>query len=530
MSKLCYVIMPYGGDDDSLKKRYKSIYNAIIKPAAEIKGYTVVREDHEARQGNISANIIRSLAEADLVIADLSLNNWNVSYELGIRHSLCKNGTILLIDSETPLMFDIQGNKVIKYSYEWYECIDEVQQQISDSITFIENNSTHSDSPVHDIYTNFSRKIVDYLTDNNDAEKNMIANLSSENAKLKEILNNAGLSGNDESVRPDVATSFRDAIGRSQFSGEKALITLQKKLNNEEEFVAFLGEALSKGFFTESNLLYIYSLCQHLDNYFITIVFLEEAVRIYPDNEEFSGRLAREYAKSYENRDKAVLTVNKNVGVKKVDGKFFIERKKVSYNLLGSFFDVYNILEKYVEMKDIALLLLEHYPKHTDIIKRNLVTAYNGLEEFDIAETTALELVENDPCLRNIFSLYTVYRLSEQNFKAYEQIEKCIQFEPDDPDYSIMMAGLILDSLFIRTEPDKIAKVSKQKAVAAAVPFVFNAFENGYSLDKCLTFLNKNSLDDIARLLYAVANDGCSCIPKDKEHFDYYPLESIFNK
>ena len=114
MAKKCYVIMPYGGNDEARKKRFKSIYSAIIKPAAENKGYTVMREDHEARQGNINTNIIKSLAEADLVIADLSENNWNVAYELGIRHALAKNGTILLIDDKTNIMFDIHGNKTAR--------------------------------------------------------------------------------------------------------------------------------------------------------------------------------------------------------------------------------------------------------------------------------------------------------------------------------------------------------------------------------------------------------------------------------
>ncbi len=527
VSKLCYVIMPYGGDDESLKKRYKAIYNAIIKPAAEGKDYTVIREDHEARQGNISANIIKSLAEADLVIADLSQNNWNVAYELGIRHSLSKNGTILLIDDKTPLMFDIQGNKVIKYSYEWYDCIDETQQQISDSISFVESNRTHSDSPVHDIYPSFSVKIVDYLTDNNDKEKAVISSLSQENAKLKEILNNAGLSINDTSARPDIATSFRNAIGRSQFSGEKALITLKEKLNNEEEFVAFLGEALTKGFFTESDFSTIYMLCRKLNNYFVTIAFLEEVVRIYPDNEDFSGRLAREYAKSHENREKAVMTVNKIIGVKRIDGKYFIERKLVSHNLLTSFFEVYILLGKYSEMKEIALLLLENYPKHSSLIKRNLVTAYNGLEDYDIAEDTARELVENDPCSINNYYLYRVYRASDQYIKSYEQIEKCIELEPDDPDYYIYMAGLILDSSCIRTGTGEIARVAKQNAISAAVPFVFSAYEAGFDINKCLAFLQKNSLDDVSRELHALVANGCTSIPRDSNKYDYYPIDSI---
>lgn len=532
MSKLCYVIMPYGSDDETSKKRFKSIFSAIIKPAAESKGYNVIREDHEARQGSISANIVKSLAEADLVIADLSQNNWNVAYELGIRHALNKNGTVLIVDNKTPLMFDIQGNKVIHYSYEWYDCIDEVQQQIVDSIKYIEDNKTSSDSPVHDIYPSFSRKLIDYLTDNNDQEKAMIAALTQENAKLKETLDNAGLSADVEKPKSDIVTSFRDAIGRSQYSGAKALVKLQEKLNDEEEFVSFLAEALNKGFFSESNFDSIFWMCHKLDNYFVTIAFLEEIVRRYPDNEEFSGRLAREYAKSFENREKAVLTVNKNVGIKKVNGKFVAERKTVSHNVLASFFDVYITLDKYSEMKDIALILLEIYPKHSDLINRNLVTAYNGLDEYSESERIAKELVKNNPTALNHYSLYKVYRAIDEHSKAYEQVEACIETDPDDADYNIIMAGLILDSYYIRTVTgynSEVVRVSKQQAVAAAIPFVFKAYENNYGSSECIAFLQKNSLHEAAKIVYMCASKQISEIPRS-EDFDYYPLDYILDK
>ncbi len=528
MSKICYVIMPYGGKNEALKKRYKSIFSAIIKPAAENKGYTVVREDHEARQGNISANIIKSLAEAELVIADLSGNNWNVAYELGIRHSLSKNGTILLNDNQTELMFDIQGNKVITYPYEWYDGIDETQQSIMDSINYIESNTTSSDSPVHDIYPHFSAKLIDYLSNDNDKEKAIIAKLSEENAKLKETLDSAGLSADSKTDRTDILASFRDALNRSQFSGVKATNRLQESANNEDEetFVNDLAEILSKGFLSEFDCDRIYFMCTKLDNYFVTIAFLEEIVRRYPDNEEFSGRLALVYAKSFEHREKAILTVNKNIGVKKVNNQYTIAKKPVTYNTLASFFDVYLTLDKYAELKEIVPLLIECYPRYYELIERNHVYACNGLYEYTEAEETAKTLAEKNPSAINNYSLYKVYRAADKYAMCYEQMEKCIKLEPSDSKYYMFMAGLIIDGCYIRQQNsfgNEIVLVSKQQAIAAAIPFVYEAYANGYSAQDCYAFLQKNSLSAASKEFLKYASERINPIPHN-DNYDYYPL------
>ena len=98
--KRCYAVMPYGGEDEEKQKLYMLIYQLYIRIPAEDMGYMVEREDLSDDGGNIFTNVIEHLAEDDLVIADISGINWNVAYELGIRHSLVKGKTILLCDKE----------------------------------------------------------------------------------------------------------------------------------------------------------------------------------------------------------------------------------------------------------------------------------------------------------------------------------------------------------------------------------------------------------------------------------------------
>ncbi len=532
MEKICYVIMPYGGDDPELKTRYRSIYSAIIKPAVESKGYRCVREDHESRQGNIGTNIIKSLATAELVIADLSDNNWNVAYELGIRHSLSKSGTILLIDDSTKIMFDIQSNKIITYKEEWYTCIDEIQNSIVSTIDYYETNRTSSDSPVHDIYDDFPVKLIDYLSNNNDEEKKIINKLTQENAKLSEALNNAGISLDGQTERSDVVFELKQALGKSQYSGTNALIKLRDYANagDEERFVDFLGQVLTKGFVTEDNCDEIYFMCQRLNNYFIMLAFLEEIVKRFPENGEFSGRLAREYSKNSSNRDKAISTVNKLVGVKRIDNKYVLEKKALTYNILGAFFDVYIQMDKHEDMREIALELLKMYPSYSDLIKRNIVTAYIESKDFEQAEAIAKQLVdENGEDDLNVYTLYKVYRNFDIYDKAYETIEKCIAMDPADEDYCIVMAGLIADSCCIRDfSTGEIVKVSKDRATAVLVPFVFYVYDlNNNQAQRCYAFLQRNKLIDACAYFKESYESGMHRIPRSDD-YDYSALEYIF--
>jgi hypothetical protein len=80
--KLCFVIGPMRDI-----QRLHRLAREIVAPVAEPLGYQVETPD-PPKSGNIMHQVIAKLDQADLVIADLTGNNPNVCYELGIRHSL----------------------------------------------------------------------------------------------------------------------------------------------------------------------------------------------------------------------------------------------------------------------------------------------------------------------------------------------------------------------------------------------------------------------------------------------------------
>lgn len=117
---LCFVIMGFGEKTDfesgrtlDLDKTYKN----IIKPAVEETGYQCIRADEIQDSGIIDKSMYALLMHADLVIADISTNNPNAIYELGVRHAVRPLSTIVIKEENGKLPFDIARNRIFKYKH-----------------------------------------------------------------------------------------------------------------------------------------------------------------------------------------------------------------------------------------------------------------------------------------------------------------------------------------------------------------------------------------------------------------------------
>jgi nucleoside 2-deoxyribosyltransferase len=59
----------------------------------------------------------RKLLLADVVIADISTNNANALYELGVRHALKKGTTIIMSEKSGVLHFDLNHTATLIYEH-----------------------------------------------------------------------------------------------------------------------------------------------------------------------------------------------------------------------------------------------------------------------------------------------------------------------------------------------------------------------------------------------------------------------------
>ena len=105
--KICFVLMPFGGEFDS-------IYKCCIQVAMTELSWICARADEIHQASEIIDQIWENILRSDLVIADLTGRNPNVFYELGYAHALNKN-TILLTKSIEDVPFDLRHRRLVSY-------------------------------------------------------------------------------------------------------------------------------------------------------------------------------------------------------------------------------------------------------------------------------------------------------------------------------------------------------------------------------------------------------------------------------
>ena len=116
------MIMPYStkstsapaGSDAPDKVNFDRLWDAALRPAIDKAGYDPVRANEDVG-ALIITEMIERLAISDLVLADVSIPNGNVYYEVGIRHAAQKQGCILTSATWTKTLFDIDQMRQIRY-------------------------------------------------------------------------------------------------------------------------------------------------------------------------------------------------------------------------------------------------------------------------------------------------------------------------------------------------------------------------------------------------------------------------------
>lgn len=105
--KTCFVLMPFA-------EEYREVYEQVYKPVCKAAGIRSWRMDEVAGPGSITRDIVEGIIDADIVIADLTSQNPNVFYELGIAHAVGSK-TIMTCQRVEEVPFDIGNYRVILY-------------------------------------------------------------------------------------------------------------------------------------------------------------------------------------------------------------------------------------------------------------------------------------------------------------------------------------------------------------------------------------------------------------------------------
>jgi len=108
--KTCFVIMPF-------KEPFNGYYRKIFVPAIRKVGLEPVRADAIKKPGVIVSQIWNSIQDAEICIADVTGNNSNVMFEIGLAHAIGKP-VIQIAQKPKDLPFDIKSLRHIIYRIE----------------------------------------------------------------------------------------------------------------------------------------------------------------------------------------------------------------------------------------------------------------------------------------------------------------------------------------------------------------------------------------------------------------------------
>lgn len=118
--KICFVLMPF-------RDEFKNAWLYGIKPAAEKNNLKAMRADDETLPSGIITKDIRELIiNAEIIVAEMTSQNPNVLYELGLAHS-AKKKVIMITQDKEDVPFDIQGQGIryIKYDKNHLDILEE---------------------------------------------------------------------------------------------------------------------------------------------------------------------------------------------------------------------------------------------------------------------------------------------------------------------------------------------------------------------------------------------------------------------
>ena len=146
--------MPFSASDTCTKTQWDKIFQEVIKPAVEASGYDCRRST--ATRGNLIKAIVQDLDASWVVLADLTDQNPNVFYELGVRHAL-KDRTILIAQNRDDIPFDLQSYANHVYHWQTEDGKNQFFDKIKALLEDVDRDPDRADNPVSDFLESSAR-------------------------------------------------------------------------------------------------------------------------------------------------------------------------------------------------------------------------------------------------------------------------------------------------------------------------------------------------------------------------------------
>lgn len=266
--KTCFIITPIGDDQSEVRRAADGVIDAVIIPALVDMGFDKENINVAHRMpspGSINKQVITSVLECDLAIANLTNLNPNVMYELAIRHAvrkpviqICQKGTRLPFDitEERTIFFTNDMAGVIELSNNFKEMIVEaIGDEESDNPIYrvVKNNTIMKNVDASDpsIYlldrmnsleNNFT-DLINSLNSNNKRQSNVEKDYFNKRNTVRIPFEMADRIDGRESVRDLMANEIKTNPGTKMsatFNGESGELEVRNK-----DF-EYIGEVVGK--------------------------------------------------------------------------------------------------------------------------------------------------------------------------------------------------------------------------------------------------------------------------------------------
>lgn len=240
-SKTCFVIIGYGPKMDYNTGREIDLdktYEYIIKPALEELGFLCYRSSDISHSGVIDVHMYDGILKSDFVIADLSTLNANVLYELGIRHAVRKNTTIIISEDKLTFPFDLSHVVIEPYEHLGkaidYAEVLRFKKKLQEKIIALEKDP-QIDSPLYTLFPDleiprFTNKEIEEIKEN-----------INEDGSLSDFMSDAELA-KDRKDYPKAIEYLRKALALKQ---DNVLVTQRLALAVYKSEIPSKYEALN---------------------------------------------------------------------------------------------------------------------------------------------------------------------------------------------------------------------------------------------------------------------------------------------
>lgn len=162
---LCFMVMPYGRKATQAEAGkgpaeidFNALWDRAYVPVITALGYEPVRADQDTG-AMIITQMLERLYFADLVLADMTIANGNVYYEIGIRHAAKRTGCVLLAADWSKQLFDLAQMRTLRYPLPEGEVTAAtaaaIQQAIQGAIPALERGV----SPMHEAIVGYPTQV-----------------------------------------------------------------------------------------------------------------------------------------------------------------------------------------------------------------------------------------------------------------------------------------------------------------------------------------------------------------------------------